>query len=262
MHVHGDDGETLRAERRERIFRPDVPYDGHMEDRTGRRTHALRVVGVDRAPREHDSRGTRGVRRPEDRPRVARITHVVEDGHRTRRHQVVDPHVHEGRDPDDALGCDGGGEPFHHAFADLLDRHSGLPRTHGERIQLVADEERQETTVLRERLCNRLRTFDEEAMLLFTEGSLLQTDRRDDLLILRRRQHDGPRTGRVYVGPERSHATTLRETTPSRARRASRMRRDRGRPYPRGSSGRPRCRRHGDRSRIESMRARADGPPR
>ena len=56
--------------------------------------------------------------------------------------------------------------------------------------------------ILRERLGDGLRTLDEEAMFLFAERSLLQTDRGDDLLILRRRQHDGPRTGGVYVGPD------------------------------------------------------------
>ena len=77
--VHREDVQAAVARGPKR--RPGVraPHGREMEDGAGRRTHGLRVVGIDRARREHHSVGAGSVGRTEHGAGVPGIAHLVED---------------------------------------------------------------------------------------------------------------------------------------------------------------------------------------
>ncbi len=163
-----------------------------MEERARRRPYRLRVVEVNRRRREDHSRRACGVRGSQDRSRVPRVAHLVQEGHASRAAEIVHRRVDERRHADQALGGDGPCEATHHVLAHLDDLDPRLPGAHSERIQRVRHEQLLQCARRREGLAHRLGTLGEEPAVLLSERALVQPQRGLDLGVLRRRQQTGP----------------------------------------------------------------------
>ena len=205
-----------------------------MEDRARGRADGLRVVHVDRRSREHDAGRARRRRRsaaivpafPGSRTSCSTETHPPLGS-------SVEPHIGEGRDPNDPLRRHGRGQPGHHG----LDRHARPRRRSREpgppvRASSSLDEEGlHRGRSLGQRLADALRAFDEEPTVLLAHRTLVQPRGGDDLGVLDAGDHETPRAPdvRSLARGSADGGAALRRPTPRAAR-----------PWPAAPAGRTR----------------------
>ena len=190
--------------------------------------------------------GPRRIGRPQDRARVAGVPHLVQHGHRAGGSRASRVTSTNGAIPTTPCGVtvDVSRSMTRSVTWSTVTPACSARTASGSRSS--CDEQRQEASVLGERLRHRLRALDQEPTVRFAQRPLLQPDGGGDLRVPGRRQHDDtrtPRTGGVYAGPD---GPRLRAGGSRRLRGLDELRertRDRGPRGPRGSCGRPRRRR-------------------
>ena len=183
--VHREDAHPPRPERVDRRGGVGTADDRQVEQRARRCAHGLRVVHVDRGRGEHDRVGARGVRRPEHRPRVARVADLVQERHaggvlgqvvERRRRRTAPPRRTPAGSPCEVSARD-------HVLAHVDRRDPGGARPFDQRVRGIRVEQRRDAARRRERLAEGLRPFDQERAFAFAERPLVELEGFRDLRV-------------------------------------------------------------------------------